>query len=61
MPAGICAPNRMCTSDWARFSRAQLQVSTGTIEHAVFRANGHERIQHEVNSAPSAEHDSIAH
>ena len=57
----ICAPNRLCTSDWARFSHAQIQVSTGTIAYAVFRASGHERIQHEVTSAPPAEHDSIAH
>ena len=40
---------------------AQIQVSTGTIAHAVFRASGHERIQREVKSAPPAEHDPIAH
>ena len=34
----ICALNRLYTINWARFSRAQIQVCIGTIGHAVFRA-----------------------
>ena len=57
----ICATNRSCMTDWARFGHTQNQVGTETIGHAVFWAIWHERIQHEVNSAPPIEHDSIAH